>query len=71
MIYNAPGPGDSDEAWVAEATRNIDAVRTALGGLPDEAVIKSWTKHPSHILPETSPGALADVLREYLARNKH
>jgi hypothetical protein len=69
VIFNAPGPGASDEAWVANAIRNIDAVSNALDGDPDQAVIQSWTKHPSHILPETSDGSLTAVLRQYVDRH--
>lgn len=70
VIFNAPGPGASDEAWVANALHNIDAYYGALGSPPDQAVFASWTKHPTHILPETSPGALTYVLRQYVDRKQ-
>ena len=69
VIFNAPGPVASDEAWVANAARNMDAVNSALDGAPDQAIIMSWTKHPSHILPETSAGSLTAVLRQYVNRH--
>jgi hypothetical protein len=70
VIFNAPGPGASDEAWVANAVHNIDTYYNAIRSAPDQAVFASWTIHPSHILPVTSPGALTYVLREYVDR-KH
>jgi hypothetical protein len=70
VIFNAPGPGASDEAWVANAVHNIDTYCGAMGSAPDQAVFASWTKHPAHILPESSPGALTSVLRQYVDR-KH
>jgi hypothetical protein len=70
VIFNAPGPGASDEAWVANAVHNIDAIHGALGTAPRQAVFASWTKHPTHILPETAPGALTYVLRQYVDRKR-
>lgn len=70
VIFNAPGPGTSDEAWVANAVRDIDAYYGAMHSGPDQAVFASWTIHPSHILPETSPGALTYVLRQYVDRKR-
>ena len=51
---NAPGPGASDEVWVANAVHNIDAYHDAVGSAPDQAVLAIWTKHPTHILSISS-----------------
>lgn len=64
VIYN--GPPESDAAWTAGAQHHVDQVETGLGLKPDAAIFQTWNRYPSHLLPETRPGTLTNVVLGYL-----
>jgi len=63
VIYN--GGGDSDEAWVAQAEAHYRVVEDYSEIAPDQVVFQSWEARPSHLLPDTDPGALTHLLSRH------
>ena len=70
VIFNASEPQSSDEAWISAAVHNIQTYDAAVRALPEQAIFASWTPHPSHLLPETSPGTLTYLINHYTDRNR-
>jgi hypothetical protein len=65
IIYNGNGDDTSDQAWVAHAEAHYLAYEADGRSAPDQAVFQSWVAHPSHLLPDTDPGAFGYLLRRY------
>ena len=66
VIYTAAPDVDSDVAWTANVKRHIAEVETEFSIRPDAAIFQTWTKYPSHLLPENQDGTLTNVMLEYL-----
>ena len=65
IIYDG-NPGDpSDEAWTRNAEVHFDAVEGRLGIIPDQAILQTWMVHPTHMLPETTPGTMTNLVDRY------
>jgi hypothetical protein len=66
VIYNAGSQGTSDALWTQAAIRNANRMESEFGLHPEDAVFQTWEKFPSHLLPETTPGTLTNVVLNYL-----
>jgi hypothetical protein len=66
IIYNGAGDAASDEAWTAQAADRFRQYETSGLPLPDAAVFQSWTPHPTHVLPETDPRTMTELVDQYL-----
>jgi hypothetical protein len=66
IIYNADASAHSDESWEQSAESHIDFIESVLGIHPQLAVFDSWTRNPSHRLPESQPGTLTNLVLHYL-----
>lgn len=67
VIYNGDSETPSDEAWIASAVMHFKAFEAALGHSPDAVTIESWTRHPTHVLPESDPRTLTGLVNRYVA----
>lgn len=69
LIYDGGGLGrnETDLIWTQEAAQRFHAVEADPDMAPDQAVIQTWVRWPSHLLPESRPGTLTNLLRQYLA----
>jgi hypothetical protein len=66
VIYNAAPDVDSDVAWTANVKRHIAEAETEFSIRPDAAIFQTWTRFPSHLLPESQDGTLTNVMLGYL-----
>lgn len=71
LIYDGGGTGkqESDELWCEEAAQRIRTVEADPQMAPEQAVIQTWVRWPSHMLPETQPGTLTNLLLRYVSRS--
>jgi hypothetical protein len=65
VMLTASGNEASDEKWISAAKLHVQEFEDFMHMHPDQAIVVSWTLHPSRILPETSPGALSYLARWY------
>lgn len=65
VIYNSDDLATTDEAWVAEAKNHFDELETRYGLIPEQTVFHTWSEHPTHVFPETSPGAHSYLVAQY------
>jgi hypothetical protein len=63
---NAP----TDAAWVAQALERYRVISSNLNTRPDDAVFQTWSPRPTHMLPETDPGAWTYAVR-YAVISRH
>jgi len=69
LIYDGGGLGrtETDPIWTQEAAQRFHAIEADPQMAPDQAVIQTWVRWPSHMLPETQPGTLTNLLLQYLS----
>lgn len=69
LIYDGGGTGrtETDLIWTQEAAQRFHVVEADPQMAPDQAVIQTWVRWPSHMLPETEPGTLTNLLLQYLS----
>jgi hypothetical protein len=65
IIYNGDGDDTSDQSWVAHAEAHYLTYEADGRLAPDQAVFQSWVAHPSHLFPDTDPGAFSYLLKRY------
>ena len=57
VVFDGALNAASDDAWVAQALDRYRLVTSNANTKPDDAVFLIWSPRPSHMLPETDPGA--------------
>ena len=70
VVYNGGGDGreQNDRNWTDTAIRRFRMIESDPRMAPDQAVIESWVRWPSRLLPEDTPGTLTNVLLQYESR---
>ncbi len=75
VIYDADGANSyknsRDEDWSRNAISHFAEVESKVGVHPDHAVIETWVKHPTRMLPESEPGTLTNVVLQYIRQHAH
>jgi len=66
IIYNSDGEVESDLEWTGSAIRHFLEIESVLNIHPDAAIFQTWTKYPTHVLPENQRGTLTNVALQYL-----
>jgi hypothetical protein len=66
IIYNGSREDKSDIQWTNHAVERFKYIEANLRIVPDYAIIATWTQRPSRLLPESEPGTLTSVLKQYL-----
>jgi hypothetical protein len=66
IIYNAAHEAEADSAWAQSTEKHIAEVESRLGIRPDAAIFQTWVQYPSHVLPETQPATLTNIVLNYL-----
>ena len=69
VVYNGLGADQTDMEWVQHAEEHFDALERDSSLMPDDAVIQTWNRHPTHFLPETQPGTLTHLIDRYAAKH--
>ena len=65
IIYNGDESDQTDLAWTQHASERAVQLENAPATLPDQAILQSWMRHPSHMLPEDQPGTLTNLVLDY------
>jgi hypothetical protein len=71
VIYDADLSGKSDESWTRNAVSNFAKVEQGVGVHPDHAVIGTWVRYPTRVLPENKAGTLTNVVLQYIQTHPH
>jgi hypothetical protein len=72
VIYDADRfSNNSDESWSRNTVTHFAKVESELGVHPDQAVLESWVRYPSRMLPEKAPGTFTNVVLQYVQRHPH
>jgi hypothetical protein len=69
LIYDGGGDGrtQTDAIWTETAAQRFQAVEADPQMAPEQAIIQTWVRWPAHMLPETQPGTLTNLLLQYLS----
>jgi hypothetical protein len=65
IIYNGNPEAPDDKTWISEAEAHYTAFESAGRAAPDAVIFQSWVAHPSHLLPDTDPGAFTYLVQRY------
>jgi hypothetical protein len=65
IIYNGNPNDPDDQTWTRNAEVRFDAIEGRLGIIPDQAILQTWMVHPTHMLPETRPGTMTNLVMRY------
>lgn len=70
IIYNGTAKDEDDSSWTRSARSHVALLEDELHLRPDQAIFQSWSKFPTHALPDTSPDTLTGTVL-YYARRAH
>lgn len=71
IIYNGTPRAPDDKTWIGEAEAHYSEWEADGRAAPDQIVFQSWVRHPSHLLPDTDPGAFTYLIRRYFRPRTH
>ena len=70
IIYDADSANNnSDENWSRNTISHFAEVEKEIGVRPDHAVIETWVKTPTRMLPENRQGTFTNVVLQYIQRH--
>ena len=65
VIYDGTSTQNTDDEWIS-AAEGFFTLRELYGSPPpDQVIFQSWNPNPSHVLPETDPGAFTYLIDTY------
>jgi hypothetical protein len=69
LIYDGGGDGrtQTDEIWTETAAQRFRTIEADPQMAPEQAVLQTWVRWPTHMLPETQPGTMTNLLLQYLS----
>jgi hypothetical protein len=65
FIYNGNATDLTDEGWTMRAEQRFITIEKVI--IPDQAILQTWMRYPSRMLPETQPGTMTYLVDQYLA----
>jgi len=68
--FDPTSTSNSDVGWVRNAISHATTVESTLGIHPDHAVLTTWVRYPTRMLPETQPGTFTNLVLQYIQRSK-
>ena len=70
VIYDADRfSNNSDANWSRNTVAHFGKVESETGVHPDQAVLESWVRYPTRMLPENAPGTFTNVVLQYIQRH--
>lgn len=63
IIYN--GAGKTGVEWTQRAEQRFTDIESRLKIVPDLAVIQTWEPQPDHMMPDSQPGTLTNLVIRY------
>ena len=71
VIYDADRfNNNSDENWSRNTVAHFAKVENQVGVHPDQAVLESWVRYPTKMLPENAPGTFTNVVLQYIQQHR-
>lgn len=71
VIYDADRfNNNGDENWARNTISHFGKLESEIGVRPDHAVIETWVRYPSRVLPENVPGTLTNVVLQYIQQRR-
>jgi hypothetical protein len=70
IIYNGLPNDRTNKEWIDSAKNHIKLFEHDHKLHPQQAIIQSWTPHPTHALPETNPESLASLVLYYARQSR-
>jgi hypothetical protein len=70
VMYTGNGNARTGLEWVQQSVQRARAVEANPATAPDQALLQSWMRQPDHMLPETQPGTMTNLVLEYAQRRK-
>ena len=71
VIYDADRfNNNSDENWSRNTVAHFAKVESGLRVHPNQAVIESWVRYPTRMLPENEPGTFTNVVLQYIRQKR-
>jgi hypothetical protein len=69
IIYLGGGDGraQTDLIWTETAAQRFRVVEADPQMAPEQAIIQTWVRWPTYMLPETQPGTMTNLLLQYLS----
>jgi hypothetical protein len=61
---------NSDIGSVRSAVSHYTKVETGLGIHPDHAMLATWVRYPTRMLPKAEPGTFTNLVYQYIQRNE-
>jgi hypothetical protein len=71
VVFDGDLDAVSDRAWVAQALERERLITGNPSTRPDDLVFQTWSPRPTHMLPETDPGAWTYAVRDAVAAKRH
>lgn len=68
IVYNGNPSDTTGVEWTRHAEERFVAVERDPAQIPDQAILQTWDRHPLHMLPETQPGTMTNLVLRYVAR---
>jgi hypothetical protein len=65
IIYNGNGDDESGDAWTQHAEERFVMVERQRTLIPDQAVLQTWMRQPTRMMPETQPGTMTNLVLRY------
>jgi hypothetical protein len=66
IIYNGSPQDQTDLEWTTHAEQRFHLIESNLRIIPDQAIIATWTVHPTRMLPENQPATMTYLLKQYV-----
>jgi hypothetical protein len=71
VIYDGDPEDATDIAWTQHAEERFEAVEGVTNLRPEDAILQTWMRHPTHMLPETQSGTMTSLVLSYVRRITH
>ncbi len=71
VIYDGNPEDQTDVAWTQNAQTRFSMVEQDPLTEPDDAILQTWMVRPIHMLPETQPGTMTNLVLSYAREITH
>ena len=65
VIFDGDPNDPTDLAWTSHAEARFEDVEQQAAEKPDDAILQTWMVHPAHMLPESQPGTMTNLVLRY------
>jgi hypothetical protein len=65
VIFDGDADDPTDIAWTRHAEARFEDIEQVAAEKPDDAILQTWMIRPSHMLPESAPGTMTNLVLLY------